>query len=87
MNNPLGIFKSMTANNPVMQLLSIVRGGGNPMALIQQMAGQSPQVAQALKMIQGKNTAQLQQMANNMASERGINLNEMAKQLGINLPK
>ena len=42
-------------NNPLMMLVQTMRGGGDPMQLLQKMAGQNPQVAQALKMIQGKN--------------------------------
>ncbi|MFR5024750.1 MAG: hypothetical protein ACLTC3_00405 [Evtepia gabavorous] len=50
------------------------------------MAGQNPQVAQALKMIQGKNPQQLKTMAENMAKERGVSINDIARQLGINNP-
>ena len=46
-----------------MMLVQTMRGGGDPMQLLQKMAGQNPQVAQALKMIQGKNPQQLKKMA------------------------
>ena len=71
-------------NNPVMMLVQAMNNGGNPMALMQQMAGQNPQIAQALQMMQGKNPQQLEQMARGMAQERGIDLNQMIRQLGIN---
>jgi hypothetical protein len=54
------------------------------MALMQSMAQQNPQVAQALQMMQGKSPQQLQQMAQNMARERGVDLNQMLRQMGIN---
>ena len=60
-------------NNPLMMLVQTMRGGGDPMQLLQKMAGQNPQVAQALKMIQGKNPQQLKTMAENMARQLGIN--------------
>lgn len=69
--------------NPMMFLLQAARGGKDPMTMLRQMAGQSPRVAQALQMVNGKTPAQLRQMAENMARERGINLDEMIKNMGI----
>lgn len=69
--------------NPMMFLLQTARSGKDPMSLLRQMAGQNPRVAQALQMVNGKTPAQLRQMAENMARERGINLDEMIKNMGI----
>ena len=69
--------------NPMMFLLQAARSGKDPMSLLRQMAGQNPQMAQFMKMIGGKSPAQLQQMAENMARERGINLDDMIKNMGI----
>lgn len=71
-------------NNPVLMLVQAMNNGGNPMQLIQQMAGQNPQIAQAFQMMQGKSPQQLQSMAQNMAKERGVDLNQMLRQMGIN---
>lgn len=71
-------------NNPVLMLVQAMNNGGNPMQLIQQMAGQNPQIAQAFQMMQGKSPKQLQNMAQNMARERGVDLNQMLRDLGIN---
>lgn len=71
-------------NNPVMLLVQEMNNGGNPMQLIQQMAGQNPQIAQAFQLMHGKSPQQLQQMAQNMAKERGIDINQMLRDLGIN---
>lgn len=71
-------------NNPVLALVQAMQRGGNPLALIQQMAQQNPQAAQAVRMMQGKSPQQLQQMAQNMARERGVDLNQMLRDLGIN---
>lgn len=71
-------------NNPLMMLVQAMNSGQNPMALMQQMAGQNPQIAQAMRLMQGKNPQQLEQMARSMAGERGIDLNQMMRQLGIN---
>ena len=71
-------------NNPVLALVQAMHQGQNPMALMQTMAQQNPQVAQALQMMQGKSPQQLRQMAQNMAQERGVDLNQMLRQMGIN---
>jgi hypothetical protein len=70
-------------NNSMMQLLSMVRQGGNPMQLIQQMAANNPQAAQAMRIMQGKNPEQLKQIATNMARERGMSVEQVMQQLGI----
>lgn len=73
--------------NPMFQILNIARNGGNPMALMQQIAGQNPMAAQAMRMINGKNQQQLRQIASNMAKERGMSLEQVAQSLGLNLPQ
>ena len=79
MNNPM-------AGNLLAAMMQIMRSGGNPMYLLQQMAAQDPQVSQAMRMIQGKSPQQLRSMAENMAKERGVSLESMANQMGITLP-
>ena len=78
------MFPMAPMNNPVFALVQAMQQGRNPMALMQSMARQNPQVAQALQMMQGKSPQQLQSMAQNMARERGIDLNQMLRDLGIN---
>ena len=73
-----------TQNNPVSMLVQAMNNGGNPVALMQQMAMQNPQIAQAMTLMQGKSPQQLETMVRNMAGERGIDINEMIRQLGIN---
>ena len=64
------MFPMAPMNNPVLVLVQAMQRGGNPMALMQTMAQQNPQ--------------QLEQMARSMAQERGIDINQMIRQLGIN---
>lgn len=70
-------------NNPMIALVNAAKNGGNPVQLMQQMAGQDPQVRQALQMIRGKNAQQLEQMARNMAKERGTSIEAIVQQLGF----
>lgn len=67
--------------NPLEQIVAGVKRGVNPMQLLQQMSGSSPQAAQAMKIIQGKSPDQLRQIALNMCKERGINPEAMIHQL------
>lgn len=76
----------MPMNNPMMAMIQMMRAGRNPMQLLQQMAGQNPQAAQAMRLIQGKNPQQLQQIAENMAKERGISIDDLVRQLGVTIP-
>lgn len=74
-------------NNPLFAIVQAARGGGNPMQLMQQMAGRTPQGAQFMQMIQGKNGHQMRSIAENMAKERGVSLEQVAQQFGLQLPK
>lgn len=78
------MFPMAPMNNPVLALVQAMQKGRNPINLMQAMAQQNPQVAQALQMMQGKSPQQLQSMAQNMARERGVDLNQMLRQIGIN---
>lgn len=78
------MFQMAPMNNPVLALVQAMQQGRNPMALMQSIARQNPQVAQALQMMHGKSPQQLQSMAQNMARERGVDLNQMLRQMGIN---
>lgn len=70
-------------NNPILSLIQLAQNGGNPMQMLQQMAGSNPAAQQTLRMIQGKSPAQMRQVAENMARERGIDLNAMAQRMGL----
>lgn len=70
-------------NNPMQLILTAMRNGGNPTALVNQMARSNPQMAQAARMISGKSPHQLQQIAINMCRERGTTPEAVLQQLGI----
>lgn len=77
----------MLTHSPIMQLANLARAGQSPMSLIQQLSGQSAPIMQGLNLIQGKNETQLRTMAQNLAKERGIDLNQLASVLNLTLPK
>lgn len=70
MNNPLGIIFQM------------MRGGGNPQQIIGQMMNnsqiaQNPMANNAMKMFQNGDMQGLQNMAENLAKERGTTVNDV----------
>lgn len=71
-------------NNPMIQA---AMSGASAMQFLQQMAGQNPMVSQAMSLIQGKSTEQLQQIAENMARQRGTTIEEIARQYGLPMNK
>lgn len=71
----------------MMQILQMLQGGTNPMEMLQQMMGQDPRAGQAMKLLQGKSPQQMRTMAQNMAQQRGMSLEQFAGQFGLHLPK
>lgn len=76
----------MPVNNPVTQIMQLMQAGKNPNAVLQMLAQNNPQVRQVMGMINGKNPAQLEQMARNMARERGTTIEDVARSMGIQIP-
>ena len=61
--------------NP-MQLLGMIQQSNNPMAMIQQMAGQNPLMGRALQMGRGKSVEEVEGIAKNLAKQRGMDSNQ-----------
>lgn len=83
MSSPFDVI----THSPIMQLANLARAGQNPMGLIQQLSGQNMPIMQGMSLIQGKSEAQLRTMAQNLAKERGIDLNQLASVLNLTLPR
>ena len=75
----------MKRNNPAALLAQAVGMGQNPAKMMEQMVAQDPRISQALSMIRGKSPQQLEQMARNMARERGTSVEDVARSLGLPL--
>lgn len=72
--------------NP-MQLMQMLRGSGNPMQMLMGMSRNNPQLQQIIQMTNGKTPAEMQQMVMDEARKRGIDINQLAQQMGVRLPK
>lgn len=74
---------ALMGNNPIVQLINAVRGGGNPDALVQQILDNHPHRDQIRQIIGGKSPDQLMSIAENMCKERGTNIDEVLRGFGI----
>lgn len=72
--------------NPL-QLIQMLKGGGNPHQLIMQAAQYNPALRQAMQMVNGRTPEQIRDLAYQLAQQRGIDLNQLAQTLGVKLPK
>ena len=68
------------------QIMQMAQRGVDPNRLAQQLVQQNPAVQQAAQMMRGKSPEQIKQMAYNRAAQMGVDLNQMAQQMGIKLP-
>ena len=73
-------------SNPLPMIMSAMQRGGNPNVLLAQLARQNPQVAQVMNLLGGKTPEQQRTIAENIARERGVNLEDLMRQLGIQVP-
>lgn len=69
-------------NSPVMQLVNALKGG-NPQTAFQQMVGQNPQMKQVADSMQGQSPQQMSDYMKNMAQQKGVDLGQLASQLGM----
>lgn len=76
----------MMPMNP-MQIIQAVQRGANPDQLMMQLAQNSPEIRQAMQLINGKTPEQIQSMVYQRAREMGVDLNQLAQQWGVQLPK
>ena len=79
MNNPV-------TNHPVMFLVNAMCGGGNPGQLLMNMAQQDPRAKQVVQILGNKSPGQQREIVQNMARERGIDLDDLARSLGVSIP-
>lgn len=71
---------AMMGNSPIAQIINMMRTGGNPTALMQQMMSSNPQLQQIAA---GKTPDQLMSIAENMCRERGTSVDNVLRQFGI----
>ena len=73
-------------NNPLMQLGAFLSSGKTPQQAFEILMRNDPQVQQLAMMMRGKTPQQLEQIARNMARERGTTIEDVARSMGIQFP-
>ena len=73
-------------NNPLVFMMNAMRRGGSPQALLQQMAQQDSRAQQVLQILGNKPSRQQREIVQNMARERGVDIDNLARSLGIQIP-
>ena len=77
----------MMNNNPINQIMNALQQGVNPNQIAMQLAQNNPSVRQAMQLVNGKTPEQVRDMAFQMAKQRGVDLYQLARNMGIQLPK
>ena len=72
--------------NP-MQMIHMLQSSGNPMQAMMNMANQNPMLRSAIQMMNGKTPQQMEQTVRQIAQQRGVDLDQLAHQMGVRLPK
>lgn len=73
-------------NNPLVFMMNAMRRGESPKTLLQQMAQQDPRAQQVLQILGNKPSRQQREIVQNMARERGVDIDSLARSLGIQIP-
>ena len=73
-------------NNPFAFVLQAMQRGGDPKQLVQQMANTDPRMRQITQLLGNRSPAQQRQFVLNMAKERGVDLDSLARSMGISIP-
>lgn len=66
------------------QFAMAVMASSNPMQLLAQAAQSNPQVAQVMRLRQGKTPEEFRAFVENMAKERGTTLEQVIAGMGLN---
>ena len=77
----------MMNNNPMNQIMNALQQGVSPNQIAMQLAQNNPSVRWAMQAVNGKTPEQVRNMALQMAKQRGVDLYQFARNMGIQLPK
>ena len=73
-------------NNP-MRMIQQLQQSANPQQMLMQMAQRDPSIQRAMRVANGRTPQQLLDMANQMAQQNRQNLEQLAQQIGVRLPR
>ena len=83
MGNPLiQMFNKRNAGNDALTtLITILKTGGNPQAVLNSMAAQNPKIGEALQLLQGKSSQDMENICRNLCKQKGIDFDTTLQQV------
>ncbi len=72
--------------NPL-QMLGALQKARNPMDLLKQLSANNPQLKRVIEVMDGKSPQELKAYVQNVAKTQGIDLNNLAQKMGLQLPQ
>ena len=72
--------------NPL-QMFNMLSKAQNPMAILQQLSQNNPKLQRVIEIMNGKSPQELEQYVRNTAQTQGVDLNELAQKMGLQLPQ
>ena len=71
----------MQGPSAMIMLINALKNGGNPQALINQMAQSNPKLAEAMQLLQGRSPEELERICRNVCAQRGMDFNSVVSQV------
>jgi len=69
------------------QLIGMLQKSQNPMTIFSQLGANNPQIKRVIEVMNGKSPQELKTYVQNVAQTQGIDLNNLAHQMGLQLPQ
>lgn len=71
----------------MIQMIRMIRSSPDPMRMLAEASKRNPVVGQVIRIANGKTPKEMENIAREMARQRGVDINEMAKSMGLKLPR
>lgn len=83
MGNPLiQMFNKQNAGNDTLaSLIAILKTSENPQALLNSMAAQNPKIGEALQLLQGKSSQDMENICRTLCKQKGIDFDTTLQQV------
>ena len=69
----------------IMELIGMMRRG-NPMQTLMGASKSNPIIGQVMQMTNGRTPAEMRQMVQSIAQQRGVDISQLAQRMGLRLP-
>lgn len=68
-------------------MLNMLQKAQNPYGMLQQLSQNNPKLQRVMEIINGKSPKELEQYVRNTAQTQGVDLNQLAQKMGLQLPQ